>query len=168
MSGERREDGQFADASLNLQRHPLFRVTKSQNANYVKYDLLLTGDDFADDPLDVYWIMETADGKEEGLNSIEVNLYGITIEEVESQRLDFRINGVKSKIFDVTLPSVSEDMKVTENIKTYTTIDRQRATLTGIHLVIRSTWNPFSPDVEVQLTGISTEDQRPVTESIRD
>jgi hypothetical protein len=38
--------------------------------------------------------------------------------------------------------------------------------LTAIHLVITSTWNPFNPNVEVQLTGTSLEDQRRVTETI--
>ena len=166
-SGDRRyEDGQFSDASSSIQRHPLFRVTKSENANYVNYDLLLRGGDFADEPLDVYWIMETGDGEEEGLNSYEVGLYGITIGEVRPRALEFRINGV-DKVFDITLASGTEDMKVTEDTVAYTTIDGQRAVLTGIHLVIRKTWNPFSPDVEVQLTGISTEDQQQVTESIR-
>ena len=161
MSGESREDVPFAEASSSRQRHPLFRVTKSENANYVKYDLLLAGADrFADDPLDVYWIIETAEGKEEGLNSFEVDLYGITIVKVLPGSLDFRINGVESKVFDVTLAS---DSGV---IQTCTTIDGQRAMLTAIHLVITSTWNPFNPNVEVQLTGTSLEDQRRVTETI--
>ncbi len=104
--------------------------------------------------------METGNGKEEGLNHFEVDLYGITIEEVKPRYLEFRINGVESKVFDVTLAPALED------IVTYTMIDGERATLTGIHLVIRSTWNPFNPNVEVQLTGTSLEDQRRVTETI--
>ena len=40
MSGEGRDDGQLADASSSPQRHSLFQVTKSENANYVNVVLL--------------------------------------------------------------------------------------------------------------------------------
>ena len=148
-------------------RSPLFRVTKNENANYVVYDLMLDGSGrLTEHPLDVYWIMDATDGSRAELNGIEQGIYGVTIAELapEAGRLGFMINAMKSKRFDVDISSADQE------IETYTTIDGQRAVITKIHLFVRASWNPFSPDVEIHLAGLTGGKDRhvPVTELIRD
>ena len=116
-------------------------------------------------PLDVYWIMDARDGSREELNGYEQNIYGVTIEELDLEVgfLGFIINAMESKRFDVEISSRKG------KIEAYTTIDGQRARITDIHLFVRSTWNPFNPDIEIRLDGVADGEDKPiqVTELIK-
>ncbi len=170
VSGGVERDARFyraGEPGSDWSRSSLFRITKNENANYVCYDLVLDGTGrLTESSLDVYWIMAAADGNREELNGIEQGIYGVTITDLvpEDGVLGFQINAMESKRFDVDLSSADQE------IETYTTIDGQRAVITQIHLFVHATWNPFNPDVEIQLDGLSGAENgsSPVTELIRD
>ena len=46
-------------------------------------------------------------------------------------------------------------------------VDRLQHTVTGVHLVIRKTWNPFNPDIQVQLAGTSATTGEAIAEDLR-
>ena len=148
------------------ERRQLLRLTKNENANYVVYDQILNGSgQLADRPLDVYWIMGAEAGQREELNSLEQNIYGATIEQVDRAegRLVFAINAFRSKHFEAGVASADTSSEV------FTTIDGNRAQVTDVHLTIHKTWNPLRPDVEVRLAGTAEREagRVPVEETIR-
>jgi hypothetical protein len=67
------------------QAHTLFVVTRSKNANVVKYDARITKAGTLDKraPIDAYWLMYAADGRREELTFLERKLaYGFSISNV--------------------------------------------------------------------------------------
>lgn len=147
------------------ERLNLFKVTKSENANYVVYDLILDEQGrIAAEPLDVYWVLDAEDGRKVGLNSVERGIYGVAIDAVDRDagKVSFVINAVGTAPMDVELSSAG-------HAAVSTTIDGKRARLETVHLRITHGWNPFDPDVEVDLAGVSLEDgdREAVQETIR-
>ena len=100
-------------------RQRLFRVTKSENANYVAYDLLLDEDGrIAAQPVEAYWIMAENGGERVGLSSMELGLYDVAVEKCDREAgcLAFKINGVDSKLMTVTVPADGEPAEVSTTI----------------------------------------------------
>jgi len=144
-------------------RQTLFRVTKNENANYVNYDLLFDENGrIAAQPLEAYWIMAEDGGARAGLSSMERGLYDVAVEDCDRDagRVAFKINGVEQKVMTVTVPADGQPARV------WTTIAGRLARLTGVHLIIRPTWNPFSPEVQVRLAGLATDDGDTVEEVV--
>jgi hypothetical protein len=132
------------------ERRQVLRITKSENDNYVVYDQVLDASGrLADAPLDVYWVMDGERGQRAELNGFERDIYGVTIERVDrlAGLLVFAINAVRSKRFEVAVAADGAGPEV------FTAIDGDSARVTDVHLVVRSTWNPLQPDVEIRLTG---------------
>ncbi len=62
------------------------------------------------------------------------------------------------------------DVEVAEEVsdtQVTTEISGERANVTGVHLVIRKTWNPFNPDIQVQLAGTSASTGEAIAEDQR-
>ncbi len=63
------------------ERALLFRIDRSTNANYVRYDAVMNGPTTLDPkkPVMAYWVLAAKDGKTEPLSSIEQRAYGFRV-----------------------------------------------------------------------------------------
>lgn len=71
----------FRVASAAPERQLLFRIDRSTNANYVRYDAVPNGPTTLDpkNPVVAYWVLAAKDGKTEALSSIEQRAYGFHV-----------------------------------------------------------------------------------------
>lgn len=63
------------------ERAPLFRIDRSTNANYVRYDAVPNGSTTLDPkrPIIAYWVLAEEGGKTESLTSLEQRAYGFRV-----------------------------------------------------------------------------------------
>ncbi len=156
-AGNARKDG-------NSLRYTLFRVTKDENKNYVVYDVVADAQGkLASEPIDAYWVMAEKNGQRAQLNFAERGAYGVAVKDVDRDagELTFVIKGFDSK------PMRVDKSPDGQRVMAYTTIAGEPAAVDTIHLKIKKTLNPLSPDVRAELTGVSTKTGKPVQEEIR-
>lgn len=80
--------------------HELFRFTKSENKNYVVYEVVMKKDNPEKmDTVHGYWILGQTTGEVEELNWFEKKFgYGIHIDKVEEDKITFHCVALKDQI----------------------------------------------------------------------
>lgn len=71
----------------------LFKIGRSKDANEIFYEVKTTADGFldVDEPIKIYWIKYTKNGKTEPLTKIQKHLaYGLKFLDVTSEKADFQ------------------------------------------------------------------------------
>jgi intergrase/recombinase len=141
-------------------RDPLFKVERSKNANFVRYDacLLQDGNLSGSNPVDVYWVLGR--GEKEELNAIEKEYaYGIdSRKKLGENKFRIVINALKDR--EIIVEELNADYKAFVRIK------GKRSILEKVYVKSEERSLGFPKVNYVDLFGRSLQTNQPVRERI--
>ncbi|EAY03966.1 hypothetical protein TVAG_314960 [Trichomonas vaginalis G3] len=140
--------------------YELFRFTKSENKNYVVYEVVMKKDDPTKmDTVHGYWVLGQTDGSIEELNWFEKKFgYGIQIDKVEEDKITFHCVAIKYFVL------ICE--KAGDKYQCRTEIDGVQAYISSIYIDV-TTVILIKPVIHsITVTGHAVDDGREVKQVI--
>ncbi|EAY18094.1 hypothetical protein TVAG_306150 [Trichomonas vaginalis G3] len=140
-------------------RYELFKVTKSENKNYVVYELVMKKDEPEKmETVHAFWIRAAEDGAKRDLKWIEKQMrYGVRIDEVHDDNIKFHVVAISR----INLTAIKKDDKYL-----------CKCLINGVDAIIETIYidvvtSMFVPHVNsITISGKALDDGREVSEVI--
>lgn len=139
------------------QAYHLFKIERSKDANEIFYDLNITNENKlnTENPVKIYWIKNTENGKAEPLTWIQKNYaYGIEYLKTEASFAEFQFVSYKKRQFQIKKDSNG-------NFKVFTTSNNKTVIVNRIFIQIDggTFWFPKISRVELHAQDAKTKEK---------